>query len=219
MGLNPLKTFKMIAFELSRRKLFNSLQIVSITVAIALSLIAYSSSTNIISSWESSLPEKAPNNFIFNLFEDEKENLKDFLESRDIELLPIYPVTSARFFRVGEGEDIDRTFNFTWMEDLPEGNKIVSGEWFNQSSDGVSISIEIAERYNLKLNDKIEIDVAGKRISSFIQSIREVNWENFSPNFFAIGNTDDFSDLSPTYITSFHVPENKKIYDKLSLIH
>jgi len=60
LGLNPLKTFKMIAFELSRRKLFNSLQIVSITVAIALSLIAYSSSTNIISSWESSLPEKAP---------------------------------------------------------------------------------------------------------------------------------------------------------------
>ena len=45
LGLNPLKTFKMIAFELSRRKLFNSLQIVSITVAIALSLIAYSSST------------------------------------------------------------------------------------------------------------------------------------------------------------------------------
>ena len=211
LGLNPLKTFKMIAFELSRRKLFNSLQIVSITVAIALSLIAYSSSTNIISSWENSLPEKAPNNFIFNLFEGEKENLKDFLESRDIELLPIYPVTSARFFRVGEGEDIDRTFNFTWMEDLPEGNKIVSGEWFNQSSDGVSISIEIAERYNLKLNDEIEIDVAGKRISSFIQSIREVNWENFSPNFFAIGNTEDFSDLSPTYITSFHVPENKKM--------
>ena len=63
------------------------MQIVSITVAIALSLIAYSSSTNIISSWESSLPEKAPNNFIFNLFEDDKENLKDFLESRDIELL------------------------------------------------------------------------------------------------------------------------------------
>ena len=94
---------------------------------------------------------------------------------------------------------------------LAEGNKIVSGEWFNKSTDGVSISIEIAERYNLKLNDKIEIDVAGKRISSFIQSIREVNWENFSPNFFAIGNTDDFSDLSPTYITSFHVPENKKI--------
>ena len=139
----------MIAFELSRRKLFNSLQIVSITVAIALSLIAYSSSTNITSSWERSLPEKAPNNFIFNLFEDEKENLKDFLESRDIELLPIYPVTSARFFRVGEGEDIDRTFNFTWMEDLPEGNKIISGEWFNQSSDGVSISIEIAERLSL----------------------------------------------------------------------
>ena len=60
LGLNPLKPFKMLAFELSRRRLFNSMQIVAMTVAIALSLVAYSASTNLISAWENSLPENAP---------------------------------------------------------------------------------------------------------------------------------------------------------------
>ena len=37
-----------------------------------------------------------------------------------------------------------------------------------------------------------------------------MNWENFSPNFFAIGFPEDFEDVSSTYITSFHIPKEKK---------
>ena len=99
LGLNPLKPVKMLAFELSRRKLFNSMQIVSITVAIALSLVAYSASTNLVSSWENSLPEKAPNNLLFNIYQGQKDKLLAFLELNKIDTQPIFPVTSARFFR------------------------------------------------------------------------------------------------------------------------
>ena len=76
----------MIAFVLSRRKLFNSLQIVAITVAIALSLVAYSASTNLVSSWENSLPENAPNNLLFNVYEGEKEQLLSFLKENKIDI-------------------------------------------------------------------------------------------------------------------------------------
>ena len=210
LGLNPLKPVKMLAFELSRRKLFNSMQIVSITVAIALSLVAYSASTNLVSSWENSLPEKAPNNLLFNIYQGQKDKLLAFLELNKIDTQPIFPVTSARFFRKFSGKEIDRTFNFTWMKDLPEGNEIVAGTWFKENENGISISSEISERYELELNDKIVIDIAGKRVDSYIQSIREVNWENFSPNFFAIGFPEDFEDVSSTYITSFHIPKEKK---------
>ena len=170
LGLNPLKPIKMLAFELSRRKLFNSMQIVSITVAIALSLVAYSASTNLVSSWENSLPEKAPNNLLFNIYQGQKDKLLAFLEL----------------------------------------NEIVAGTWFKENENGISISSEISERYELELNDKIVIDIAGNRVDSYIQSIREVNWENFSPNFFAIGFPEDFEDVSSTYITSFHIPKEKK---------
>tara|TARA_Y100000816_G_scaffold133739_1_gene94515 strand:+ start:8346 stop:10784 length:2439 start_codon:yes stop_codon:yes gene_type:complete len=209
LGLNPLKPMKMLAFELSRRKLFNSMQIVAMTVAIALSLVAYSASTNLVSSWENSLPKNAPNNLLFNIYEGEIDNLLEFLEINEIDPEPIYPVTSARFKRKESGKEIDRTFNFTWMKELPEGNEIVAGNWFKESKNGISISTEISERYDLKIDDAIVIDVAGEKIESYIQSIREVNWENFSPNFFAIGFPENFQNISSTFITSFHIPIEK----------
>ena len=209
LGLNPLKPMKMLAFELSRRKLFNSMQIVAMTVAIALSLVAYSASTNLVSSWENSLPKNAPNNLLFNIYEGEIANLLEFLEINEINAEPIYPVTSARFKRKESGKEIDRTFNFTWMKELPEGNEITAGNWFEGSKNGISISTEISERYDLEIDDAIIIDVAGEKIESYIQSIREVNWENFSPNFFAIGFPENFQNISSTFITSFHIPTEK----------
>ena len=47
-------------------------------------------------------------------------------------------------------------------------------------------------------------------METYIQSVREVNWENFSPNFFAIGFKDDFENNISTYITSFFVPSEKE---------
>jgi len=64
----------------------------------------------------------------------------------------------------------------------------------------------------LQIDDEIIIDIAGEKIESRIQSIREVNWENFSPNFFAIGFPENFRNISSTYITSFHIPEDKKLF-------
>lgn len=211
LGLNPQSPFKMLAFELSRRKLFNSMQIVSITVAIALSLVAYSASTNLVSSWKNSLPEEAPNNFLFNIYKGEKESLLKFLNVNKINSQPIYPVTSARFLRKDptSGKEIDRTFNFTWMEDLPEDNNIVAGSWFSDGKNGISISSEISERYDLRMNDQIVIDLAGGKVESYIQSIREVNWESFNPNFFAIGFPENFKNISSTFITSIHIPRSK----------
>ena len=214
-SLNPLKPLKMIFFELNRRKFSNSLQIISLTLSIAISLIAFSASSNLISAWKTSLPDTAPNNFAINITETEIPDFLKFLEKNDVKSEKIYPVTSARFFKVNpkkEDEKIDRTFNFTWMTNLPEGNQIIEGSWFGKEKNGISISNEISERYNLKLNDKITIEISGKPRDSYVQSIREVNWENFSPNFFAIGYKEDFENNVSTYITSFFVSQDKKTF-------
>ena len=144
------------------------------------------------------------------IFLDKAKDLVEFLKSNEISIQPLFPVTSARFQRLDSKKEIDRTFNFTWMDKLPEGNEVIAGKWFENENNGISISSEISERYELQVNDRIVIDVAGKKINSHIQSIREVNWENFSPNFFAIGFPDDFKEISSTFITSFHIPQEKK---------
>tara|TARA_B100001057_G_scaffold346103_1_gene347284 strand:- start:794 stop:3238 length:2445 start_codon:yes stop_codon:yes gene_type:complete len=214
-SLNPLKPLKMIFFELNRRKFSNSLQIISLTLSIAISLIAFSASSNLISAWKTSLPDTAPNNFAINITETEIPDFLKFLEKNDVKSEKIYPVTSARFFKINpkkEDEKIDRTFNFTWMTNLPEGNQIIEGSWFGKEKNGISISNEISERYNLELKDKITIEISGKSRDSYVQSIREVNWENFSPNFFAIGYKEDFENNVSTYITSFFVSQDKKTF-------
>ena len=214
-SLNPLKPLKMIFFELNRRKFSNSLQIISLTLSIAISLIAFSASSNLISAWKTSLPDTAPNNFAINITETEIPDFLKFLEKNDVKSEKIYPVTSARFFKINpkkEDEKIDRTFNFTWMTNLPEGNQIIEGSWFGKEKNGISISNEISERYNLELNDKITIEISGKSRDTYVQSIREVNWENFSPNFFAIGYKEDFENNVSTYITSFFVSQDKKTF-------
>jgi len=189
------------------------LQIISLTLSIAISLIAFSASSNLINAWKTSLPETAPNNFAINITEAEIPDFLGFLKANEIKTEQIYPVTSARFFRKNpkqEDEIIDRTFNFTWMNNLPEGNKIVEGAWFGDNKNGISISSEISERYNLKLNDQISIEISGRLVETYIQSVREVNWENFSPNFFAIGFKDDYENNISTYITSFFVSPEKE---------
>ena len=76
------------------------MQIVAITVAIALSLVAYSASTNLVGSWKNSLPDNTPNNLLFNIYDGEKDDLIEFLNSNEIKVQPLFPVTSARFQRV-----------------------------------------------------------------------------------------------------------------------
>jgi putative ABC transport system permease protein len=55
----------------------------------------------------------------------------------------------------------------------------------------------------------VKVFFADQEIDTYIQNIREVNWDNFSPNFFVIGPPEIFKNSPATYITSLHVPKEK----------
>ena len=75
------------------------------------------------------------------------------MKLNEIEVQPLFPVTSARFQRLDSKKEIDRTFNFTWMDKLPEGNEVIAGKWFENENNGISISSEISERYEKAKKD------------------------------------------------------------------
>ena len=115
----------------------------------------------------------------------------------EIQRNPFFPITSIRLEKVYSSineeqgvkdKNIDRTFNMTWTDDLPDNNEVLLGEWFSGSpQDGLSISFEISERYDLKVGQEVLVNLSNKKIRTYIQSVRNVNWDNFSPNFFIIG--------------------------------
>ena len=213
-GLGASSPILLALSELRRRKFGNSFQIFAFTIAIGLTLITFSASQNLLGSWQTSIPEDSPNNFAINITPQDKENMQSFLQVNNIKSKPFYPVTNAIIFKKdeqNEDDKIDRNFNITWIEELPEQNDILKGEWFDKNlNNGISVSDDISERYKLEIGDEVFIKVGEEVIKSYVQSTRTVNWDNFSPNFFIIGHPSLFKDISSTYITSFYIPSDKQ---------
>ena len=212
IGLGASSSITLALSELRRRKLGNSFQIFAFTVAIGLSLITFSASKNLLGSWQNSIPDDSPNNFAINITKEDKDNMLLFLKDNQIKSTPFFPVTSATIQKKdSKDNDIDRNFNITWIKDLPDQNELLAGEWFQENKkNGISISDEINERYDLNIGDEVLIKINEELIETYVQSIRTVNWDNFSPNFFIIGHPSLFKDISSTFITSFFIPFEKQ---------
>ena len=215
LGLGANNPLSLAWSELHRRKYSNSLQVLAFTMAIGLSLIAFSARTDLMSTWESTLPTDSPNNFLINISKSDLTPISSFLEENEITTNTFYPITNTVIIKLPGitneiSSPIDRNFNATWSKELPDNNKIISGEWFQgDTSDGLSISNDIATRYQLSVGDKVKVFFADQEVNTYIQNIREVNLDNFSPNFFVIGPPAIFKDSPATYITSLHVPKEK----------
>jgi len=215
LGLGASSALNLALSELRRRKLGNSFQIFAFTVAIGLSLITFSASKNLLGSWQNSIPEDSPNNFAINITKEDKDQMSLFLKDNNIKATTFFPVANASISKIENKEEIeiDRNFNITWIDNLPEQNQVLEGEWFsneNESVNGISVSDEISERYKLSVGDLVLIKAEDRDIETFVQSIRTINWDNFSPNFFVIGHPSLFEDIPSTFITSFYIPKEKQ---------
>ncbi len=211
-GLGASSSLKLALSELRRRKLGNSFQIFAFTIAIGLSLITFSASKNLLGSWQGSIPDDSPNNFAINITDEDKNGMESFFRENQIDPTPFFPVTNATIERGEEDQElIDRNFNITWINNLPEQNEISSGAWFSDDAiNGLSISDGIAERYDLKIGDEVFLKVNEEVIETYIQSVRTVNWDSFSPNFFVIGHPSLFKNINSNYITSFYIPTERQ---------
>jgi len=210
-GLGASSSLNLALSELRRRKLGNSFQIFAFTIAIGLSLITFSASKNLLGSWQGSIPDDSPNNFAINITDEDKNGMESFFRENQINPTPFFPVTNATIERENDKELIDRNFNITWIDKLPEQNEIYTGAWFSDDViNGLSISESIAERYDLQIGDEVFLKVNEEVIATYIQSVRTVNWDSFSPNFFVIGHPSLFENISSNYITSFYIPSERQ---------
>ena len=89
------------------------------------------------------------------------------------------------------GWALRREYRSTYRDKLTNGEKISSGKWFGASAQKgdtgeVSLEKDVAEELHVKLGDVMTWDVQGVQIPTRVTSIREVTWERFEPNFFAV---------------------------------
>jgi putative ABC transport system permease protein len=200
-------------------------QVLAFTITLVAMALSFTVRSDLIENWHKQLPEHAPNHFALNIFPEQLPSLQKELQDQDIKGSQFYPVIRGRLTEINDvpvqkivskdsqGESAThRELSLTWTENLPEENKIVAGTWWSpESKDLVSVEQKLAESLKIKLGDKLLFIVGGQRLIATVSNIRSLQWDTMKPNFYMIFSLGSLESFPGTYLTSFYLPETKKI--------
>jgi len=74
----------------------------------------------------------------------------------------------------------------------------------------VSVETDVAGRLDIQLGDELTFNVGSEVIKARVTSLRKVDWQTLQPNFFFILHPKAMENFSATYITSFHLDQERK---------
>lgn len=177
----------------------------------------------LLDTWQAQLPKDAPNHFALNILPGEREPFAQRLQAINASSAPLYPVIPGRLTQINgqpvrqlvskesAGERaVQRDLSLTWAAELPQGNALSAGAWWNAPPDndglpGVSVEAQLAESLKLKLGDVLDFDIGGQQRQARVSSLRTVHWDSFQPNFYMIFQPGTLQGLPTTYLTSFYL--------------
>jgi putative ABC transport system permease protein len=190
----------------------------------------------LLDTWQNQLPKDAPNYFALNILPAERDNFGERMSRLSTHAAPLYPMIPGRLMSIN-GEPVSkfvtkdsrgenatqRDLNLTWAANLPEGNTITEGQWWNNQQaptdgiPGVSVETKLAKSLDMKLGDTLSFVIGGATHEVKVTSLRDINWDTFQPNFFMIFQPGTLKDVPTTYLTSFYLaPGNDQQIVELS---
>ena len=211
--------------NVARRANLSVAQILAIGLGVMVMLLLTLVRTDLLENWQSRLPEGTPNYFLINIQPEDVETLQAFMQQHAQLSNEIYPMIRGRLVAINDrqvGADdyedqrakrlISREFNLSFAEDMQQENRLESGRWWDgQDTDSLfSVEKELAETLGIKLNDTLTYNIAGEEITGRVENLRWVEWDSFNVNFFVIANPGLINEYPATYITSFHLPTEKR---------
>lgn len=210
--------------NLRRHARGNTIQILALSLGLTALLMLSFTRSDLLSTWQATLPPDAPNRFIINIQPEQREPLLGLFAEQGVAAPRLYPMVRGRLAayngaRVDSGSmdehdrrHMDREFNLSYTSELPPYNTLAGGHWFSGSDlkDGAfSVEAEFARRSGWKVGDRLTWDVAGEKISAPIANIRQLSWDSMNVNFFVIATPGLLGHAPASYVTSFHLPQEK----------
>ena len=103
---------------------------------------------------------------------------------------------------------LTREQRLTSLETLPEDNVVVDGAlWSDPDRAEVSIELDFARDLGVGVGDTIVFDVQGVPVELLVSSLRTVEWESFSINFFIVVEPGVLEQAPALYLANARVPE------------
>jgi len=222
--------------NLWRRKVQSLIQMVGFSGAIALLMIMVVVRTSLIDEWRFQLAEDAPNHFLVNVASYELDGVKQLVNDQQLDTSGWYSMVRGRMTAINGAliteaqkdshESFRRELNLSWTAELPEGNKVTQGEWWDSSvvknlataEDPVgqivaplSIEDELAGELGLTVGDRLTFSVGGLTFEAQVTNARSLNWDNMTPNFYFLFPEGLLEDYPRTSMTSLYIPPQKKL--------
>ncbi len=233
VGMQAASGWRVALSALQRRRSESTAQILIFGLAIMLLSVLFLLRTALLEEWRNEIPENTPNHFVMNILPEEVEafdamvaTASDFtggsfpiVRGRVVEVNQV-PVKTLREQREAQGLSrpdgprLGGERNLTWSVDLPEDNTLEAGTWWQPGDDipQVSLEDEYAEERGLVLGDMLTIDVGGVTVEAKVTSLRSLDWESMRPNFFIIFSPDVLEQFPSTYLTSFYLSRDNKVF-------
>ena len=210
--------------NLSRQSKSSSAQILAFGITLTAMIVIILVRGDLIKTWQAQLPERAPNHFALNIFQDEWQAFARQLQNEQLEASAFYPIVRGRLVAVNSadvhtivkedsqgGRAISRDLSLTFAEVVPVENKIVQGHWWQDQEPGqVSVEATLAKSLQIELGDRLTFSVGSQRFDAEVVSIRSVRWDTMNPNFYMIFSAGTLDGYARTYLTSFYLPPDDK---------
>ncbi|MFL2546730.1 MAG: ABC transporter permease [Candidatus Rariloculaceae bacterium] len=211
--------------NVARRGRESSVQVVAFGISLMVLLLLTLVRTELMNSWQSALPENAPNHFVINIQTHERESVDEILADYGIASPGFTPLVRARISHVNgvplneyeakderAADELRDDLNLTWAAEMNPDNELLTGEWWQpgDTTPRVSIEEDILEEIGLDLGDQLTYSMGGESITATISSSRRINWDTFSPNFFMVLNPGVLDGYPQTFVTSFFVEPDQR---------
>ena len=217
LGGHPALRFALAG--MSRRRGLTITQLCSLAIGLMILLLLAITRTDLVQGWQRTVPPDAPNTFLINIQPDQRGAVRAALAQAGVGDLVMYPMVRGRLTHLNgkpvsardyDGERaqrmVEREFNLSFADSLPASNEIVHGRWLDATKPEVSLEAELADTLNVKTGDQLTFEVAGAPIQVRVSGLRQVKWDSFEANFFALVSPAALAKAPATYITSFHLP-------------
>ncbi|MEZ8044582.1 ABC transporter permease [Vibrio sp. 10N.237.312.C02] len=231
VGQLPTSTSMRLALSrINRTPLATGIQFGSLALSLMLLSIIWLVRSDLLSDWQQTLPENAPNAFALNIASYEKDSYLETIDANEVERTQAFPIIRGRLTTINgveaakysetseETDALSREINFTWGDSLPEYNEVLEGSWTQEQ--GVSVESDVAEQLGLKIGDDLSFTINSQNVSAKVNSIRKVEWREMKPNFYFIFTPDVLSAIPSTWLVSFRLEEqHNQMLNELSRNH
>jgi putative ABC transport system permease protein len=208
--------------NIARRGAGTTVQVAALGLGIMCLLVLTLVRTDLLASWQTSLPADAPNHFLINIQPAEVAGVQAFLTARDLGEIRLYPMVRGRLVAINDrpvtAQDyadrpraqrlLEREFNLSWADRLQTDNRIVEGRWWQPDDIGqavISVEQGVADEFGITLYDVLRFQAGGRDITARVTSLRTVDWDSFHVNFFVLFPPGVIEDFPATWVTNFYL--------------